>query len=75
MSTYEAIISFLSRNKSWHPIETYRFDQWKSVFFATYCLVMFYTDNNYKKAIPGNARESLESEAIDGHFQLRQSNQ
>ena len=23
MSTYEAIISFLSRNKSWHPIETY----------------------------------------------------
>ena len=75
MSTYEAILYFLSRNKSWDPMEFYRFDQWKSVFFAIYGLVMFYTDNNYNQGVQGNAQESLESEAIDSDFPLLQSNQ
>ena len=75
MSTYEAILCFLSRNKSWDPKEIYRFDQWKLVFFASYGLVMLYTDNNYKKGVQRNVQESLESEAIESHFQLLQSNQ
>ena len=65
MSTYEAILHFLSRNKFLYLMAIYRIDQWKSVFFAIYGLVMFYMDNNYKKAVQGNARESLETEAIE----------
>ena len=75
MSTYEAILCFLSRNKSWDAMEIYRFDQWKLIFFASYGLVMLYTDNNYKKGVQRNVQESLESEAIESHFQLLQSNQ
>ena len=75
ISTYEAILCFLSRNKSWDPKEIYRFDQWKLIFFASYGLVMLYTDNNYKKGVQRNVQESLESEAIESHFQLLQSNQ
>ena len=75
MSTYDAILCFLSRNKYWDPMEIYRLDQWKWVFFAIYGLVMLYTDNNYKKAVQRNAQESLESEAIESYFQLTGSNQ
>ena len=69
MSTYETILyfifrNFISRSKSWDLMEIYRFDQWKWVFFAIYGLVMLCMDNNYKKAVQGNAQESLELEVI-----------
>ena len=56
-------------------MEIYRFDQWKLIFFASYGLVMLYTDDNYKKAVQGNVQESLESEAIESNFQPFQNNQ
>ena len=69
MSTYETILyfifrNFISRSKSWDLMEIYRFDQWKWVFFAIYGLVMLCMDNNHKKAVQGNAQESLELEVI-----------
>ena len=75
MSTYEVIFYLLYRNISWNPMKTYQFDQWKSVFFASYGLVMFYTDNNYKKAVQRNDQESSETQATDSEFQLFQINQ
>ena len=46
-----------------HSMHFYRypfdFDQWKSVFFASYGLV-FYTDNDYKKAVLRNDQEDDE---------------
>ena len=69
MSMYETILyfifrNFISRSKSWDPMEIYRFGQWKWVFFAIYGLVMLCMDNNNKKAVQGNAQESLELEVI-----------
>ena len=49
-------------------METYRFDQWKSVFSASYGLVIFYTDNNYKRAVQRNDQETIEAQATESEF-------
>ena len=68
MSTYEVIFYLLYRNLNWNPMETYRFDQWKSVFSASYGLVIFYTDNNYKRAVQRNDQETIEAQATESEF-------
>lgn len=56
-------------------MEIYQFDQWKLVFFAIYGLVMFYMDNNYKKAVQWIDQVSLEPQATESEFQLLPINQ
>ena len=77
MSTYEVFLYFLYTNL--YSIHIYRyqfhFDHWNSVFFASYGLVMFYVDNNYKKAVQRNDQESLELHATESESQLPQINQ
>ena len=75
MSTYEVIFYLLYKNIFWKPMEIYQFDQWKLVFFAIYGLVMFYMDNNYKKAVQWIDQVSLEPQATESEFQLLPINQ
>ena len=75
MSTYEVIFYLLYKNIFWKPMKIYQFDQWKLVFFAIYGLVMFYTDNNYKKAVQWIDQVSLEPQATESEFQLLPINQ
>ena len=75
MSTYEVIFCLLYKNIFWKTMEIYQFDQWKLVFFAIYGSVMFYTDNNYKKAVQWIDQVSIEPQATESEFQLLPVNQ